>query len=39
VSGVLYVSELLGAILLFAGFVRATTPMGGEAIGEPEPAT
>jgi hypothetical protein len=31
VSGVLYLSELLGAILLFLGFLRATTPMGGEA--------
>ena len=26
-----YISELLGAILLFAGFLRATTPMGSEA--------
>jgi hypothetical protein len=38
VSGVLYLSELLGAILLFLGFLRATTPMGGEASGGPEPA-
>jgi vacuolar-type H+-ATPase subunit I/STV1 len=30
VGGVLYVSELLGAILLFLGFLRATTPMRGE---------
>jgi hypothetical protein len=28
-SGALYVSELLGAILLFIGFLRATTPMKG----------
>ncbi|MBM4456834.1 MAG: hypothetical protein FJ011_03530 [Chloroflexi bacterium] len=27
ISGALYISELLGAILLFAGFLRATTPM------------
>jgi hypothetical protein len=26
-GGALYVSELLGAVLLFAGFIRATTPM------------
>jgi len=26
-SGALYVSELLGAVLLFIGFLRATTPM------------
>lgn len=30
VSGALYVSELLGAILIFAGFIRATTPMKSE---------
>jgi len=30
-SGALYVSELLGAVLLFIGFVRAITPMRGEA--------
>lgn len=34
VTGVLYLSEFLGAILLFAGFLRATTPMGGEAPAE-----
>lgn len=28
VSGTLYLSELLGAILMFIGFIRATTPMG-----------
>jgi len=28
-SGALYVSELLGAVLMFAGFIRAITPMGG----------
>jgi hypothetical protein len=38
VSGVLYLSELFGAILLFLGFLRATTPMGSEASSEPEPA-
>ena len=27
IPGALYIGELLGAILLFAGFVRATTPM------------
>jgi hypothetical protein len=27
ISGTLYLSEMLGAILLFAGFMRATTPM------------
>jgi len=27
IGGVLYISELLGAILLFIGFIRATTPM------------
>jgi hypothetical protein len=27
ISGALYISELLGAILIFAGFIRATTPM------------
>jgi hypothetical protein len=27
ISGALYLSELLGAILLFAGFLRATSPM------------
>jgi hypothetical protein len=29
-SGALYVSELLGAILLFIGFLRAITPMKGD---------
>jgi hypothetical protein len=27
IPGALYISELLGAILLFVGFLRATTPM------------
>jgi hypothetical protein len=31
-AGALYVSELLGAVLMFVGFLRAITPMGG---GEP----
>lgn len=30
VSGALYISELIGAILIFAGFIRATTPMKNE---------
>jgi hypothetical protein len=30
VGGVLYVSELLGAVLMFIGFIRATTPMKAE---------
>jgi hypothetical protein len=28
-SGALYASELLGAVLMFVGFLRAITPMGG----------
>jgi hypothetical protein len=27
IGGALYLSELLGAVLLFAGFMRAITPM------------
>ena len=27
VPGALYLGELLGAVLMFAGFIRATTPM------------
>jgi hypothetical protein len=27
IGGALYISELLGAILLFLGFLRATTPL------------
>jgi hypothetical protein len=30
ISGALYISELFGAILIFAGFIRATTPMKSE---------
>lgn len=30
IPGALYLSELLGAIVLFIGFLRATTPMGTE---------
>jgi len=26
ISGALYIAEFLGAILMFAGFLRATTP-------------
>jgi hypothetical protein len=29
-SGALYLSELLGAVIMFIGFIRAITPMGGE---------
>jgi hypothetical protein len=29
IGGALYISELLGAILLFIGFIRSTTPMDG----------
>lgn len=32
IGGALYVSELLGAVLMFIGFIRATTPM---AVGQP----
>lgn len=28
-AGALYVAELLGAVLMFIGFIRTTTPMGG----------
>lgn len=30
ISGALYLSELLGAVLMFVGFLRAITPMGAE---------
>jgi hypothetical protein len=30
ISGALYISEFLGAILLFIGFLRAVTPMKNE---------
>ncbi|HUW08184.1 MAG TPA: hypothetical protein VM537_00565 [Anaerolineae bacterium] len=30
IAGALYISELLGAVLMFIGFWRATTPMGGQ---------
>ncbi len=37
--GALYIGELLGAILMFTGFIRATTPMGvTQTRGEPRPA-
>lgn len=39
-GGALYVSELLGAVLMFIGFLRATTPMKGDITApqaEPEP--
>ena len=29
-SGALYISEFLGAVLIFVGFVRATTPIEDE---------
>jgi uncharacterized membrane protein HdeD (DUF308 family) len=37
-TGALYLAEFLGAILMFAGFLRATSPMGqatGETANEP----
>ena len=37
IPAALYIGELLGAILLFAGFLRAITPMGGTEEGEAEP--
>ena len=33
--GALYVGELLGAVLMFIGFIRATTPMGSTLLGVP----
>ena len=37
IPGVLYLFELLGAVLMFAGFIRATTPMEGESdAGSPQ---
>ena len=30
VPGALYIGELFGAVLMFAGFIRATTPMKNE---------
>ena len=39
IPGFLYYGELLGVILLFAGFIRATTPMGTtESQSDPSPA-
>jgi hypothetical protein len=35
-SGALYLSELLGAVLMFVGFLRAITPMGAMA-PQPDP--
>jgi hypothetical protein len=38
-SGALYVSELLGAVLIFIGFLRAITPMGAvQSASTPSPA-
>ncbi|TLN20886.1 hypothetical protein FDZ74_05305 [bacterium] len=34
IPGALYISELLGAILLFIGFLRATTPIGEKAAAD-----
>ncbi|MGC8779488.1 MAG: hypothetical protein ACP5UQ_01345 [Anaerolineae bacterium] len=34
IGGALYISELLGAVLLFAGFLRATTPLQAAAEAE-----
>lgn len=36
IPGALYIGELFGAVLMFAGFIRATTPMKSE---QPQPAT
>jgi hypothetical protein len=39
-GGALYVSELLGAVLMFIGFLRAITPMKGDLTAleaQPEP--
>ena len=30
IGGALYITELLGAVLIFAGYLRAITPMGGD---------
>jgi hypothetical protein len=35
VPGALYIGELLGAVLMFIGFIRATTPMGDARSTEP----
>ncbi|MFH2039098.1 MAG: hypothetical protein ABIJ65_06650, partial [Chloroflexota bacterium] len=37
IPGALYIGEFLGILLLFAGFLRATTPMKNEAVA-PVPA-
>lgn len=37
-SGALYVSELLGVVLIFIGYIRAITPMGGTQSPQPEAA-
>lgn len=36
IGGALYITELLGAILMFAGFIRATTPMVAQTAPAPE---
>jgi hypothetical protein len=38
VPGALYIGELIGAILMFAGFIRATTPISEKQL-ESEPAS
>jgi hypothetical protein len=38
ISGALYISELLGAIIMFIGFWRAVTPMHASASREPQAA-
>jgi hypothetical protein len=38
VPSALYIGELLGAVLMFIGFIRATTPMAGK-IQSTDPAT
>jgi hypothetical protein len=39
VPNALYIGELLGAVLIFLGFIRATTPMAGAAHPEDRAAT
>ena len=40
IPAALYIGELLGAVLMFIGFWRATTPMGSQQLeGVAQPAT
>ena len=36
IGGALYISELLGAVLMFIGFLRAITPLASNPISQPE---